>query len=43
MMMKNTTNKNKEFTHDKNETTIQMFSYLEAGVMIRKTKKMVEV
>ena len=43
MMMKNTKNKNKEFNHDKNETTIQMFSYLGAGVMIRKTKKMVEV
>ena len=41
--MKNTTNKNKEFTHDKNETTIQMFSYLGAGVRIRKTRKMVEV
>ena len=43
MMMKNTKNKNKEFNHDKNETTIQMFSYLGAGVRIRKTKKMVEV
>ena len=43
MMMKNTENKNKEFNHDKNETTIQMFSYLGAGVRIRKTKKMVEV
>ena len=43
MVVRNTKNKNKEFTHDKNETTIQMFSYLEAGVMIRKTKKMVEV
>ena len=43
MMMKNTKNKNKEFTHDKNETTIQMFSYLGAGVRIRKTRKMVEV
>ena len=43
MMMKNTENKNKEFNHDKNETTIQMFSYLGAGVKIRKTKKMVEV
>ena len=42
-MVKNTKNKNKEFNHDKNETTIQMFSYLGAGVMIRKTKKMVEV
>ena len=41
--MKNTTNKNKEFTHDKNETTIQMFSYLKAGVRIKKTRKMVEV
>ena len=43
MVVRNTKNKNKEFTHDKNETTIQMFSYLGAGVMIRKTKKMVEV
>ena len=43
MMMKNTKNKNKEFNHDKNETTIQMFSYLGAGVMIRKTKNRVEV
>ena len=43
MMMKNTENKNKEFNHDKNETTIQMFSYLGAGVMIGKTKKRVEV
>ena len=42
-MVKNTKNKNKEFNHDKNETTIQMFSYLGAGVMIRKTKKRVEV
>ena len=42
-MVKNTKNKNKEFNHDKNETTIQMFSYLGAGVRIRKTKKMVEV
>merc|ERR1711963_601061 len=42
-MMKNTKNKNKEFNHDKNETTIQMFSYLGAGVMIGKTKKRVEV
>ena len=42
-MVKNTKNKNKEFNHDKNETTIQMFSYLGAGVMIGKTKKRVEV
>ena len=42
-MVKNTENKNKEFNHDKNETTIQLFSYLGAGVRIRKTKKMVEV
>ena len=42
-MVKNTKNKNKEFNHDKNETTIQMFSYLGAGVMIRKTKNRVEV
>merc|ERR1712012_100692 len=42
-MVKNTKNKNKEFNHDKNETTIQMFNYLGAGVRIRKTKKMVEV
>ena len=43
MVVKNTKTKNKEFNHDKNETTIQMFSYLGAGVRIRKTKKMVEV
>ena len=43
MVVKNTKNKNKEFNHDKNETTIQMFSYLGAGVRIRKTRKMVEV
>ena len=42
-MVKNTKNKNKEFNHDKNETTIQMFNYLGAGVGIRKSEKMVEV
>ena len=41
--MRNTKTKNKEFNHDKNETAIQMFNYLGAGVRIRKTKKMVEV
>ena len=43
MVVKNTKTKNKEFNYDKNEATIQMFSYLGAGVRIRKTKKMVEV
>ena len=43
MVVKNTKNKNKEFNYDKNEATIQMFSYLGAGVRIRKTRKMVEV
>ena len=43
MVVRNTKTKNKEFNYDKNEATIQMFSYLGAGVMIRKTKKMVEV
>ena len=41
--MRNTKTKNKEFNYDKNETTIQMFSYLKAGVRIKKTRKMVEV
>ena len=41
--MKNNKTKNKEFNYDKNEATIQMFSYLGAGVRIRKTKMMVEV
>ena len=41
--MRNPKTKNKEFNHDKNETTIQMFNYLGAGVRIRKTKKMMEV
>ena len=43
MVVKNTKTKNKEFNYDKNETTIQMFNYLRAGVRIRKTRKMVEV
>ena len=43
MVVKNTKTKNKEFNYDKNEATIQMFSYLGAGVRIRKTRKMVEV
>ena len=43
MVVRNTKTKNKEFNYDKNETTIQMFSYLGAGVRIRKTRKMVEV
>ena len=42
MVVKNTKTKNKEFNYDKNETTIQMFSYLGAGVRIRKTRKMVK-
>ena len=43
MVVRNTKTKNKEFNYDKNETTIQMFSYLKAGVRIKKTRKMVEV
>ena len=43
MVVKNTKTKNKKFNYDKNEATIQMFSYLGAGVRIRKTRKMVEV
>ena len=43
MVVKNTKTKNKKFDYDKNEATIQMFSYLGAGVRIRKTRKMVEV
>ena len=43
MVVRNTKTKNKEFNYDKNETTIQRFSYLGAGVRIRKTRKMVEV
>ena len=43
MGVRNTKTKNKEFNHDKNETTIQMFNYLRADVRIRKTRKMVEV
>ena len=43
MVVRNTKTKNKEFNYDKNEATIQMFSYLGAGVRIRKTRKMVEV
>ena len=43
MVVKNTKTKNKEFNYNKNEATIQMFSYLGAGVRIRKTRKMVEV
>ena len=43
MVVRNTKTKNKEFNYDKNETTIQRFSYLKAGVRIKKTRKMVEV
>ena len=43
MVVRNTKTKNKEFNHDKNETTVQIFNYLGAGVRIRKTKKRVEV
>ena len=43
MVVRNTETKNKEVNYDKNETTIQMFSYLKAGVRIKKTRKMVEV
>ena len=43
MVVKNTKTKNKKFNYNKNETTIQMFNYLGAGIRIRKTGKMVEV